>query len=120
VRSLFLATAVFTTVSCSSGEANIDPLSEFALDGKSICGQSVGRYIQIEFTNVDAGIGSIDSFRINEEGLLSHATWQLNGSDVVSASSTELGTDAFLNIENALTGLTLSFQSSMAGALILH
>jgi len=106
---VLLTTISFSLISCSSSEANIDAVSAVELDAKSICGTSIERHIQIELISVFDGLRSVDSFRFNEEGLLSHAAWQSNGTDVVSTSTTQLGVDAFLNLENLLSDLTLEF-----------
>ena len=103
MRCILYVMVIVGLASCDSGKINAPKASSI----KTICGQEIVPYVVIEYSNIIAGITSKDVFRLNEAGEMSHATWELNGTDVVTSSRTSLGPDVFSSVQSDLSGLDL-------------
>ena len=103
MRCILYVMVIMGLVACDSGQINAPKVSSI----KTICGQEIDPYVAIEYSNINAGITSRDVFRLNEAGVMSHASWELGGTDVVTLSRTSLGPEVFSSIQSDLSGLDL-------------
>jgi len=104
MRTSSWITVTLLLSSCSSGETS----NEIVNETTSLCGSELRPYIHVVSSNVEAGITSIDAFRLSESGALSHATWGIFGTDSVATDQVDLGANAFTDTSSALSELILS------------
>jgi len=103
MRLLFSVIFVTSLVSCDSGKISTASDSP----NSAICGKELNQYIQLVVSDIDAGITSVDAFRLNEAGALSHGSWETNGTAMVASGQTSLGSDAYSSIASTISELSL-------------
>ena len=105
MRAFFCVLVVAGLSSCDSSGGDNGGVASAA--NATICGAELSRFIKVVVSDISDGITSFDAFRINEDGLLSHATWQRNGTPVVSSGRAILGIEAYNRTLIAASELSL-------------
>ena len=107
MRVFFGVLVTVGLISCDSSDGDNRSAAATAVVNDTICDAELTRFIKVTVSDIRDGITSFDAFRINEDGLLSHATWQRNGTPVVSSGRAMLGAEAYGNALNVVSNLSL-------------